>query len=284
MNRQKYAGFALTRFAKTVHNYYIKGDTPMSIKTDLAKEIFDKISPDYPKKRSFLFGKTEISEILIETKADSEIFGKPLGKYVTVEADFPRKPFENFYEEANAVAFELRKMLPRGGTVLAVGLGNSFLTADSLGPLTAEKLCCGEFFGRKLCSVTAGVFGRTAVEPRLLIAALTKALSPDAVLLIDSLAAENIDCVCRSVQLCDSGLSPGSGLSAEKHPISKETLGVPVVAIGTPTVTRISSDSVFVSPNDIDILVKRCAKLLSLAICLAVFPEEESEFIKGIMI
>lgn len=256
----------------------------MSIKTDLAKELFDKISPNYPKKRSFVFGKTEISEISIETKADSETFGKPLGKYVTIEVDFPRKPFENFYEEANAVAFELRKMLPLSGTVLAVGLGNSFLTSDSLGPLTAEKLCCGELFGRKLCSVTTGVFGRTAIEPQILISALTEKLSPSAVVLIDSLAAENIDCVCHSVQLCDSGLSPGSGLSAEKQPISAKTLGIPVIALGTPTVTRISSsDSVFVSPNDIDVLVKRCAKLLSLAICLAVFPEDESEFIKGIM-
>ena len=84
----------------------------MSIKTDLAKEIINKISPDYAKKRGFLFGKTEISEIFIETDGEADFFGKPKGKYVTVEADFPRIPLGNFDEEVLAIASELRKMLP----------------------------------------------------------------------------------------------------------------------------------------------------------------------------
>ena len=76
----------------------------MSTKTDLAKEIINKISPDYAKKRSFLFGNTEISEVFIETVAEAELFGKPPGKYVTIEADFPRLPFGNFDEEVSAVS------------------------------------------------------------------------------------------------------------------------------------------------------------------------------------
>ncbi len=257
----------------------------MSTKTDLAKEIIDKISPDYAKKRKFLFGNTEVFEVFIETAEESALFGKPIGKYVTVEADFPRLPFENFDEEVFAVSSELKKMLPESGSVLAVGIGNSFLTADSLGPLAAENLFCGEFFGRKLFSLVPGVLGRTAIEPEILIKAAVEKLSPSAVVLMDSLAAENIESVCRTIQLCDSGLSPGSGFCGGKTALSEETLGVPVIAVGTPTVTRLSkNDSVFVSPNDIDILVKRAAKLVACAVSLSVFPEAETDFIKGIIL
>ena len=255
----------------------------MSTKTDLAKEIINKISSEYSKKRSFFFGKTEISEIFIETAEESAFFGKPKGKYVTVEADFPRLPLGNFENEVLAISAELKKLLPEGGNVLAVGIGNGFLTADSLGPLSAENLLCGEFFGRKLFALVPGVFGRTGIEPEILIKAAVEKLSPAAVIVIDSLAAESAKNVCRSVQLCDFGLAPGSGFGKGKTALSKETLGVPVVAIGSPTVTRLS-DSDFVSPNDIDILIRRTAKLISAAVDLAVFPEAGMDFIKGIII
>lgn len=257
----------------------------MSIKTDLAKEIINKISPDYAKKRGFLFGKTEISEIFIETDDEADFFGKPKGKYVTVEADFPRLPFGNFDEEVLAITSELRKMLPEKGSVLAVGIGNSFLNADSLGPLAVENLLCGDSFGRKLFSLVPGVFGRTGIEPEILIKSAVEKLSPSAVILVDSLAAENIESACKSVQLCNSGLAPGSGFCGGKSAFTKETLGVPVIAAGTPTVARISeSDSVFAAPNDIDILVRRAAKLIAATINLAVLPDAGLDFIKGIIL
>ena len=266
-----------------VLNYYTKGDTRMSTKTDLAKEIINKISPDYAKRRRFFFGDTEISEIFIETKEESDFFGKPIGKYVTVEADFPRMPFGKFDEEISAVSGELKKLIPESGNILAVGIGNSLLTADSLGPLSAENLLCGDFSGRKLFSAVPGVFGRTGIEPETVIESLCEKLSPAAIIIIDSLASENIENVCRSIQLCDSGIEPGSGFSKGRYAVSEKTLGVPVIAIGSPTVTRIS-DSVFVAPNDIDILVRRAAKLISSSINLAVFPEIGTEFIKGIIL
>ena len=255
----------------------------MSTKTDLAKEIIDKILPEYSKKRNFFFGKTEISEIFIENAEESAFFGRPKGKYVTVEADFPRLPFGNFENEVFAISAELKKLLPEGGNVLAVGIGNGFLTADSLGPLAAENFLCGEFFGRKLFSLVPGVFGRTGIEPEILIEAAVEKLSPAAVIVIDSLAAENLENVCKSIQLCNSGLAPGSGFGKENFALSEETLGVPVVAVGSPTVTRLS-DLEFVSPGDIDILVRRTAKLISAAVDLAVFPEAGMDFIKGIIL
>lgn len=255
----------------------------MSTKTDLAKEIINDFLPDYSKKRNFLFGRTEISEIFIETAEESEFFGKPRGKYVTIEADFPRLPFGNFENEVSAISSELKKLIPKKGNILAVGIGNGFLTADSLGPLAAENLLCGEFFGRKLFSLVPGVSGRTGIEPEILINSAAEKLSPAAVILIDSLAAENLENICRSVQLSDSGLAPGSGFGRVKTAISAKNLGVPVVAVGSPTVARLS-DSDFVSPGDIDILVRRTAKLISAAVNLAVFPEAGLDFIKGIIL
>jgi spore protease len=257
----------------------------MSTKTDLAKEIIGRNFPGYSKKRRFFCGDTEIFEIFIETAEDSRLFNKPKGKYITVEADFPRIPSKDFDEEVFAVSSGIKNLLPEKGDILAVGIGNEFLTADSLGPIAAKNLLCGEFSGRKLFSLVPGVYGRTGIGPEILIRSAAEKLSPSAVILIDSLAAEDIKNVCRSVQISDSGLAPGSGFGGGKTAFTEETLGVPVIAIGTPTVTRLShSDSVFVSPNDIDILVRRAAKLISSAINLAVFPEAGLDFIKGIIL
>ena len=255
----------------------------MSTKTDLAKEIIDKISPDYAKKRSFFFKSTEISEVKIETDDESAILKKPKGRYVTVEADFPRFAFEKFDEEVFAAASEIGKMLPEKGDIFAVGIGNGALAADSLGPLVSEKLLAGEFSGRKLFSAAPGVSGKTGIEPEIFVSALAEKLSPAAVIIIDSLASEEIACVCRSVQICDCGIAPGSGFGKAKAEISEATLGIPVIAIGTPTVTG-TDDFGFVAPNDVDFLVSRAAKLIACALNLAVFPGMGLDLIKGIII
>jgi len=266
-----------------VLSHYTKGGTQMSTKTDLAKEIIAGIFPEYSKKRDFLFRSTEISEVIIETDEDSALFGKPKGRYVTVEADFPRFAFEKFDEEVLAAASEIGKMLPEAGNILAVGIGNDALTADSIGPLAAENLFAGEFSGRKLFSAAPGVSGKTGIEPSVFVSALAEKLSPAAVIIIDSLAAEEISHVCRSIQLCDCGIAPGSGFGKAAEEISEATLGIPVVAIGTPTVTRMG-DSGFVAPNDIDFLASRAAKLIACAVNLAVFPGMGLDLIKGIII
>lgn len=250
----------------------------MSTKTDLAKEIIDKNPSGYSKIRKFFCGETEITEVRIETGEDSALIGKPKGIYITVEADSLRLPFGDFSAELSAISAELRKLIPEKGDILAVGIGNRSLTADSLGPLSAEILPCGELFGRRLCALSPGTFGKTGIEPEILISAAVERLGPSAVVLIDALAAEDISHVCRTVQLSDSGLSPGSGVGKGKTAINKKTLGVPVIAVGTPTVIRYpDSDSVFVSPNDIDILIKKAARLIASSIALAVFPSLGAE-------
>lgn len=246
----------------------------MSIKTDLAKEIIDRISPGYSKKEEVFFGKTKITRISIDNAEESALIGKPEGKYITVEADSLRPPFDTFDEEAAVLASEIGRLLPRREKILVIGIGNENLTADSLGPMVTKMLPCGEFSGKRLMAFSPGVFGSSGIDPFLLIKSAADNLKPDGVILIDSLLAENIFHVCRTVQLTDSGIAPGSGISGRRKAINEETLGFPLVAAGTPTVTLFSeADSLFVSPNDIDFLIKRAARLLAAAVTLAVFPE-----------
>lgn len=257
----------------------------MSTKTDLAKEIIVKKSPVYAKMKKFFRGKTEITEIRIETDDESALIGKPKGAYITVEADSVRFPAGDFDEEASALAAETEKLIPDKRMVLVAGIGNSSLTADSLGPAVAEILPCGEIFGRKLCALSAGVGGKTGIEPEMLVSAAAEKLKPSAVILVDALAAEDIAHICRTIQITDSGLAPGSGVAGGKNAISKENLGVSTVAMGTPTVIRYpGSDSVFVSPNDVDVKIKRSARLMASAITLAVFPELGIETVKEMVL
>ncbi|MBR3952033.1 MAG: GPR endopeptidase [Oscillospiraceae bacterium] len=246
----------------------------MSTKTDLAKEIIDRISPDYPKKKEKFFGKTKITEIAVETPEEADLLEKPKGRYITIEADSIRPPFDTFDEEAAAIAAELGRLLPKKDKILVVGIGNEGLTADSLGPLTAKKLPCGKFSGRELFAFSPGVSGATGIEPVLLIKSAAEKLEPDGIIIIDSLLAENIFHICRTIQLTDSGIAPGSGISGKRKALNRESIGFPVIAAGTPTVTlSAESDSLFVSPGDIDFLVKRAARLLAVSLVLAVFPE-----------
>ncbi len=257
----------------------------MSTKTDLAKEIIDKISPEYSKKKTFFRGNTRITRILIETDEESAAIEKPKGRYVTAEADSVRFPYENFDGEAEALASELAELLPKEGDILLAGLGNKNLTADSLGVLSAEKTLCGNFGKRKLMRIVPGTEGRTGIDPKRMIFAAVKEFSPAAVILVDSLAAENISHICRSIQITDSGIAPGSGISPKKEAISEKTLGVPVIAVGTPTMIRYpAKENIMVSQSDIDVLIERAAALIGVGISLAVFPEAGIDFIKETVI
>lgn len=252
----------------------------MSIKTDLAKEIIDGFSSPYADAKKFLYGKTEITEVLIKTKADENLIGKPKGRYVTVESDFIKNPFDNFDEEVSAIAHELRRMLPEKGDILAVGIGNESLAADSLGPLSAKMLFCGEFFERRLFSLVPGVEGKTGADPAVLIKAAAEALNPSAIVAIDSLASNDISHICKTVQLSDAGILPGSGAGRAKSPITKESMGLPVIAVGTPTVSAYRDEKSFVVPTEGEALIKRAARLIFASLELAVFPKFGIDFIK----
>ncbi len=173
--------------------------------------------------------------------------GKPVGRYVTLELDgLLRREEDAFGRAARAIAAEVEAMAPAEGLAMVVGLGNRAVTPDVVGPLAAEHVLVTrhlveqlpEHFGhlRPVAAATPGVLARTGVESGETAAALTAKLKPACVIAIDALASRAVERLCRTVQLSDTGLAPGSGVGNHRFALNRETLGVPVLAVGVPTV------------------------------------------------
>lgn len=228
-------------------------------------------------------------------------------RYVTVESP----PFSDTVDGgqlAELLAGELAELLPREGTVLVVGLGNRFITPDALGPRMADRVLATRHIGGELARVTGlgdlrpvavlapGVLGSTGVESGEAVAALAEALRPGAVLAVDALAARSLSRLGCTVQLSDAGISPGEGVGNRRPSLRRESLGVPVIALGVPTVVDAASlacdltgnetaarevtprgASMIVTPREIDLLVDRAASALAMAINRALNPSLTQE-------
>ena len=247
--------------------------------------------------------KTTVVKILDEN-GEREL-GKPRGTYVTVEIDslIDREP-DAFSRGAKAVSSELRRMISpaEGKTVLVVGLGNPSVTPDAVGPRAmrftmATNHLVDRFpdtFGgfRRVAALETGVMGTTGIESLELIRAVTEKLSPTLIIAVDALASRRFSRLCRTVQIADTGIVPGSGVGNSRAAVDERTLGVPVVAIGVPTVVdagTLASDlssqagvnflppedyrrwggDMIVTPKDIDAKVADISKLVGYGINLA---------------
>ena len=257
----------------------------MSIKSDHASEIIEGISEkDLPEIKYHRFGGIDITKIEIAKGSQERAACRPAGKYISIEAESILDPTANSDEEIAAIAAELSALLPEKGTVLAVGIGNESLAADSLGAKTVAAMCAGSFFDRRLCCLSTGVCGRTGFSPLEMINSVIEMTKPAAVILIDALAAEDISHIGKTVQITDAGICPGSGVGREKFELSSAVLKIPAIAIGMPTVISYPSPhkekTVFVTPCDIDVTVRRAARLIALAAELAVFPALGLESLK----
>lgn len=203
------------------------------------------------------------------TEEGAHLIGKKPGSYITIYADGVKKQdTSKQYSAAKILAKELEKLMaknniPRDSTGLIVGLGNWNVTPDALGPMTAEKiLVTSHLFKlkhetvaegyRPVASVTPGVMGVTGIETSDIILGIVNKFKPDFVLAVDALASRSIERVNETIQLSDSGIHPGSGVGNKRKELSEETLGVPVIAIGVPTVV----DAVTITSDTIDFLLK----------------------------
>ena len=182
---------------------------------------------------------------------------------------------------------------------LVLGLGNRDITPDALGPLTAERVFAtrhikryaSELFGfgmSQVSAVSAGVMAKTGIESQEIAASLCKAVSPAQVIVCDALACAEPSHMGRTIQLCSTGISPGSGVENARAELSERFLGVPTAAIGIPTVSRMMSDdtrfdSLMVTPKQIDKLIKAGAELISAAINSYLHPELTSSEINSIL-
>lgn len=281
----------------------------MPFRTDLAVELRSKIFGEiegvkYTEKE---IEKIKISKTEILTKEGAEKIGKPTGKYLTAEfpdiiktADF--EPLKNTIKES------LFYMIKRPEKVLVVGLGNSEITADSIGPATASKILAtrhiaGEFAeniglkGLKSVAVLSpNVLGKTGIESYEIVESVVKKTKPSAVLVIDALAAGSINRLFKTIQFSSTGISPGSGVKNSRKELSEKTLGVPVIGIGIPTVVEADllafeltekeppeASDMIVTPKDCDLLNHKMSEVLASALNEFLQPEIEPEILEQLV-
>ena len=245
-------------------------------------------------------------DILDEQGASS--LGKPVGSYVTVQLDaLARREEDAFGRAARAIAAELNGLLklPEGATCLVVGLGNRAITPDAIGPGVADHTMVTrhlveqvpEHFGsfRPVAALAAGVLGTTGVESGELVKAVAEKIRPGCIIAVDALASRSMDRVCTTVQLANTGIVPGSGVGNHRAALNRETLGVPVIAVGVPTVVDAGTlaayilaeagqegldpealagagEGLMVTPRDIDQRVADLVKVIGYGINLALQP------------
>ncbi len=187
-----------------------------------------------------------VQRLHIKTNGGASRLGKAIGRYVTLGFPSREDQGENDAERiTNAVSDEIKRlagsMCPDGVcSVLVAGLGNRNITSDSLGPLCTDGINVTRHLGEKyppaVAAISPGVLAQTGIETLELIRGAAENCSPSLVIVIDALAARSLDRLARTVQLSDTGISPGSGIGNHRKRISAETVGFPVMAIGVPTV------------------------------------------------
>ncbi len=194
----------------------------------------------------------EITRVSVYNEIGAKTLKKPVGKYVTIgmpERFYGRQEiYERMCERcAKEIESIIHEKLSDDDTVLVVGLGNSKLTADALGPKVVESLMITRHLKnyipdeidegiRPVCAISPGVLGTTGIETEEIINSLTKQIKPTLVIAIDALCSGDVKRINTTIQITDTGITPGAGVGNKRKTIDNETLGVPVVAIGVPTV------------------------------------------------
>ncbi len=277
----------------------------MIFRTDLASEkeqraVVGKNHIDGVEKHEYFKGNIKITHIKITDESGAKVLEKPVGNYVTLSV---KGGFDNTHEAitltAGVLCDELKKVCKKFTSVLIVGLGNAKITPDNLGVSVAEKifatrhikLFAPEFFSENMAEVSVirtGVSAATGIESAEIVKAVCEKIRPQLVIVIDALACGEISNLGRTIQITDTGISPGSGVGNARKELSQRTLNVPVVAVGVPTVIDLetavfqlsdaqNSDKDFsqmmVTPRNIDALMKVCCQIIQTALNKLVHPD-----------
>ena len=246
-----------------------------------------------------------VTDVRVATKQAAEAVGKPEGRYVTIDLRPYFRREEGFFARAvGCLASELRTLLPGVGEdwpVLVAGLGNRGMTADAVGPLALESLLVTRHMVRSLprqfrgftpvSALAPGVLAATGMEALELLRGAVQATGCAAVIAVDALAARSRERLCATVQLGDTGLIPGSGVGNHRKAIDKTTLGVPVVAVGVPTVIAAhllgdgqpEDDPLFLTPRDIDGKVRELGRVIGYGVTLALQEGLSVEDVTGLL-
>ena len=231
----------------------------------------------------------EVTTVEILDERGESALCKPAGKYVTLGLEpLIGRASDAFEDAASLLAELIRELLPgdSGKGTLVAGLGNDEMTPDAVGPLAVNSVIATRHLKRGMpedfagfstvSAVKPGVLGATGIESAELLRSACKAADPSRLIAVDALASASLERLCRTVQLTDAGIVPGSGVGNDRAAVNTKSLGLPVLAIGVPTVVDASafSDSpdaagMFVTPRDIDSSVRDVAKLIGYGINLA---------------
>ena len=252
----------------------------MQNRTDLAFESYESAN------------KTSINGVIIKQDKNTTIvevinengakeLGKPIGKYITYSLSAPLNEADIFNGLTNTISDILRSLLPNDlESVLVAGIGNPDITADALGPrvnnyiLPTRHIKDSGIFNDifPISSVSTGVLGDTGIESAELVRGIVNEINPSCVIAVDALAAGSKERLATTIQLSNNGIAPGSGVGNHRFEISKASLGIPVIAIGIPTVVSTSTldsnseSALFVTPREIDKITEQGAKLIGMAI------------------
>jgi len=276
-----------------------------SIRTDLALEARACALPDSGELPGVRCIEQEqdgfpVTRVSVLDDRGASVLCKPIGEYITLELDKLIRREENAFADcAGVLAHIIKELLGNVSRVLVIGLGNDAITPDAIGPWTLESVLVTRHLKEhnipefaSFASVSAlspGVLGTTGLEAAKIAKLLADEVQPEAVIVIDALASREMHRLCRTVQITDTGIIPGSGVGNARAEISKNTLGVPVIAIGVPTVvdaativiemaensgldideSALPQPGLIVTPRDIDRSARDAAKLVGYAINLA---------------
>lgn len=274
----------------------------MQLRTDLAVEAREIAGENISgvEFKSYKENNLSISRLRIKNQKAKLSLGKEIGTYITIELPSLTDNFSETDKRLITIGEEIRRLLPVNGLVLVVGLGNTEITPDSLGPKASSRILATRHISgeiarstgldrlRPVAVVHSGVTGQTGIETGEYILSIVKRIKPTAVVAIDALASRRLERLGCTLQISDTGISPGAGVGNHRTKINAETIGVPVIAIGVPTVVdvqtlasdllddeytkhtqkliRPNNRDMIVIPREIDLLTERAARLIGFAL------------------
>ncbi|MDR1638535.1 MAG: GPR endopeptidase [Clostridiales bacterium] len=279
-----------------------------SVRTDLALEARELI--DEPEEEEHSIDGIEVSEeehqnkkirvtwVEVFNEAGAKAIGKPVGNYITIESQAMKEnDLETHEEISKLMAKKLEKLrkLKKNSSILVVGLGNWNVTPDALGPKVVSKILVTRHLSeqlpeslyglvRSVSAVSPGVMGLTGIETSEIIRGVVDRVKPDLVIAIDALAARRTSRVNATIQIADTGVSPGHGMGNKRVALNEKTLGVPIVAIGVPTVV----DAATLVNDTMNLMLEEMAKQAPqgeefFSMLTALADEEKHHIIKEIL-
>lgn len=226
----------------------------MMKRSDLAAELYEltgtKDGSELPGVKSEQYQEDgfQVLCITVENDEGAQKIGKPIGKYITLDLTTANdRGYEDFSRSASAVRACLSRLIGNvEGSVLIAGLGNRHITPDAIGPLTVNNIMVTrhlieqmhDLFGsyRPVSAISPGVLGLTGVETGEIVKGLAEKIKPALIIAVDALSSRRLSRLCSTIQFADSGITPGSGIGNSRFPLTSDSMGIPCIAIGVPTV------------------------------------------------